>query len=48
MLRFPLEEKILPSNFEEFYGLISFSLLKLFSMKIKMALASYQTLGFES
>jgi hypothetical protein len=51
-LRYPFEEKIkLPSNLRRFFRLTSLSRylpVEIISMKIKMAFASYETLGFES
>jgi hypothetical protein len=51
-LDFHLKKKILPSNFEKILWYNKFLKVPLcrhvFFMKIKMAFASYETLGFES
>jgi hypothetical protein len=51
-LDFHLMKKILPQTLRRFYGITSSSRYPLveiiFTLKIKMAFASYETLGFES
>jgi hypothetical protein len=50
-LDFHLKKNFLPSNFEKILWnnkFLKVPLVELFSMKIKMAFASYETLGFES
>jgi hypothetical protein len=49
LFRFPLEKKSCLQTLRRFYGITNFSRYPFYqdSMKIKMAFAKYETLGFE-